>query len=64
MAVQSLIQAISDKDAVFYIKEKNQASIKEVCDARVRVMVRFSMVRLLLTSLLTPQNGKLWLGTM
>jgi len=32
MAIQSLIQAIPDRDATFYVKEKNPGSIDEVCE--------------------------------
>ena len=32
MAIQSLTNAIHDRDAVFYIKEKNPGSIDEVCE--------------------------------
>ena len=32
MAIQSLTNAIPDRDAVFYIEEKNPGSIDEVCE--------------------------------
>ena len=32
MAIQSITNAIPDRDAVFYIKEENPGSIDEVCE--------------------------------
>ena len=32
MAVQALIQAIPDRDATFYVKEKNPGTVDEVCE--------------------------------